>query len=831
MKTNRYTAALLATASVLASTALPAYAQEAPTNPTDGAKAAGDIVVTARRREETLISVPVVVTAVNGETLQNRGVVNLDGLSRIVPQLMVGPQGGSVQGGNISLRGIAGPDSNPFGDQAVSFTIDGVQVAKSTVRRMSDFDVGQVEVLKGPQALFYGKNSMGGIVTIRTNDPGPNFEAGGKIGYEFEAREKRAEAYISMPITETLGVRLAGQFSDMDGYLKDQTPRTSPYFNTERNPEVKDWGIRGTVKYEPNDKFDARLKLNFGKVDGNGPAATTQFVNCPSGSRQFGALGPVLGDSASCGAGGKNVNAGYGSVIASLPADSSLNMFRSDGKNFNKQDQYLTSLVMNYYPSDKLTVTSATGYYKVDYDACQNYENSYAVILPSCNLYRNREFSQELNFSTDLEGPLNFTGGLYYSNVDARTGSLTYLFGGLFPLLAPPGPGLPNGLGGPDSPALVNYYLFDMEGDAYSAFFEGTYAITDKLELSGGVRYSKEKKKLPSVLDGGGVASGAGNPFLLNVLGLSPTSLIPVTAGTPNIFGATLLKDKDSWEDWSPEATLSYRPSSDLTLFASYKQGFLSGSFNSSSVNLAAPNVDLSYKPQTISGFEAGVKARVAGDLLLNAAVYTYDVKDLQVVNFTNATSSIRNAAEAKIQGVEMDATWRTPVEGLLLNAAAAYNKSEYDSFPGAPCYNGQTAAEGCVGGVQELGGQVVPRSPKWNLQAGFNYDTPVAGKYKLGLSGGLNYSSSYLTDASNSPGSEQESYTMFDGSVRFGAEDDAWLFSLIGRNLTNEFVFFAAPDVPFTGNNAFGERLGDRFGSLSRGREILLQAAFKFGQ
>lgn len=95
-------------------------------------------------------------------------------------------------------------------------------------------------------------------------------------------------------------------------------------------------------------------------------------------------------------------------------------MFRSDGKNFNKQDQYLTSLVMNYYPSDKLTITSATGYYKVDYDACQNYENSYAVILPSCNLYRNREFSQELNFSTDLEGPLNATGGLYYSNVEAR---------------------------------------------------------------------------------------------------------------------------------------------------------------------------------------------------------------------------------------------------------------------------------------------------------------------------------------------------------------------------------------------------------------------------
>lgn len=819
-------ASLLATASGLV-IAQPAFAQS-----TDGdsAEATGDIVVTARRRDETLISVPVVVSAVSGDTLADRGVVNLDGLSRIVPQLMIGPQGGAVQGGNISLRGIAGPDSNPFGDQAVSFTIDGVQVAKATVRRMSDFDVAQVEVLKGPQALFYGKNSMAGIVNIRTNDPGDKFEAGVKLGYETEAREMRAEGYLSFPLGEGLGLRLAGQYSDMQGYLKDETPQTSRYFNTDTNPQVTDWGVRATLKYDAGDTFDARLKFNFSRVDGNGPASTTQYFYCPGGGRQFAALGPVLGDNSQCGAGDSNVNAGYGTLLATLPGDPRLNMFRADGKNFNKQDQMLTSLVMNFRPSDSLTITSATGLYKVEYDACQNYENSFAILLPSCNYYRNREFSQELNFATSLDGPLNFTGGLYYSNVNAKTGSYTYLFGGLFPLLAPPGPGLPNGLGGPDSPALVNMYYFQMRGKAYSAFAEATFAITPQLELSGGVRYTKEKKRLPVVLDGGGVASGAGNPFLLNLMGLSTTSLIPVVVGTPNIFGATLLKDHDSWKDWSPEVTLSYRPNSDMTLFASYKHGFLSGSFNSSSVNLASPNVDLSYKPQTIKGGEVGAKARF-GDLMVNAAVYTYRLNDVQVVNFTNATSSIRNAAKAKIEGFGADVTWRTPLQGLTLNGAMAYNKSKYKNFPGAPCYNGQTAAEGCVGGTQELGGQVIPRSPKWNFQAGINYDTPIGDSHKLGLTGGLTHSSSYLTDASNAPGSRQKAYTMLDGTIRFGAEDDMWQVSLIGRNLTNKFIFFAAPDVPFSGNNAFGVRLGDRFGSVSRGREILLQVGFKFGQ
>ena len=828
MRNTRYTVALLATASILA-TAQPVMAQDSGAQSAEDAEATGEIVVTARRRDETLISVPVVVSAVGGETLQNRGVVNLDGLSRIVPQLMIGPQGGSVQGGNISLRGIAGPDSNPFGDQAVSFTIDGVQVAKATVRRMSDFDVSQVEVLKGPQALFYGKNSMGGIVNIRTNDPGDHLEAGVKLGYETEAREMRAEGYLSFPLGAGLGLRIAGQYSDMRGYLKDQTPQTSAYFNTDSNPDVRDYGIRATLKYDAGDIFDARLKFNYGRVDGNGPASTTEFLNCPSGSRQFSALGPI-GDNSQCVAGEYNVNAGYGKVVSTIPTTRN-NNFRADGKNFNTQDQYLVSLVMNYHPSDKLTITSATGYYKIKYDACQNYENSYAVILPSCNVYRNREFSQELNFNTSFDGPLNLSGGLYFSDVKAGTGSLTYLFGGQFPLLAPPGsPGLPNGLGGPDTPALVNYYWFEMEGKAYSGFVEGTFAITDQLELSGGVRYTKENKRLPVVLDGGGVGSAAANPFLLNLMAIAPSDLVAVKVGTPNALGATLLKDHDSWDDWSPEVTLSYRPSGDLTIFASYKHGFLSGSFNSSSVNLAAPNVDLSYKPQTIKGAEVGIKARV-GDFLFNAAAYTYKLNDLQVVNFTNATSSIRNAARAKIEGFEADATWRTPLQGLTLNGAVAYNKSRYQSFPGAPCYNGQTVAEGCVLGVHELGGQVVPRSPEWNIQAGFNYETPVGDTMKLGLTGGLTHSSSYLTDASNSPGSRQKAYTMLDGTIRLGAEDDTWQVSLIGRNLTNKFVFFAAPDVPFTGANAFGVRLGDRFGSVSRGREILLQVGFKFGQ
>ncbi|MGH6644826.1 MAG: TonB-dependent receptor plug domain-containing protein, partial [Bradyrhizobium sp.] len=148
-----------------------------------------DIVVTARKRDETSIAVPVALTAVGGAEIERRAINNLDGIARIVPQLIVGEGGGTVQGGIIAIRGIAGADANPFGDQAVSFNIDGVQVARASVRRMSEMDIQQVEVLKGPQALFFGKNSPGGIISVRTADPTSSFAAKLSGGYEFNAHE------------------------------------------------------------------------------------------------------------------------------------------------------------------------------------------------------------------------------------------------------------------------------------------------------------------------------------------------------------------------------------------------------------------------------------------------------------------------------------------------------------------------------------------------------------------------------------------------------------------------------------------------------------------
>jgi iron complex outermembrane receptor protein len=790
-----------------AQTTSPAPTQTAATAAPASPGLGDDIIVTARKRDETLISVPVVVSAVSGASLARQGIVNMDGVARVVPQLLIGPQGGAVQGGNISIRGISGPDQNPFGDQAVSFNVDGVQVAKATVRRMSDFDTSQLEVLKGPQALFFGKNSPAGIISVRTNDPTRDFEAGMKVGYEFNAHEIRTEGYVSGPITESLGYRIAGFYDHMRGYLDDVVPEDSPYKDASHNPKQHEFGVRGTLKWDPSDRFNARLKFNIGKLNSNGPADLTGYVSCPDGARQSGS------GIDQCSVGHDNTNPGYGNVVGTIPG--TLNHFRTDGANFMHQRQILTGLEMNYDLTDAIKLTSVTGYYDLKLNQCQNYENDPVVLLPSCNILKDHEFSQELRFNTSFDSRLNFTGGAYYAHTNATTGSVTYLFGSNFDLLGP-------GFGGPNTPALVNAYLFKQIGTAYSGYLQAQYKPIDVIEIDVGGRYSYESKRLPIVRTGGGLSDGV----------IPGTTVLDESTEVP---ASILPKRKDHWTDFSPEITASYRPTNMLTFFGSYKHGFLSGGFNSGSVTFNPAGypggvLDLSYKPQTVKGFEVGMKGEFFDRTLrANLAAYTYKITDQQVSDVINATNTISNAGGSRVKGIEADFTWRTPFPGFTINGNVAYNKGTYTKYPDAPCYGGQTLATGCsAAGTQNLGNTELIRAPKINAGGGFDYETPINESWRFGLHGNVMHSSSYLTDASSAPNGRQPPYTLVDASARIFQRSGSWELALIGRNLTDKYYFVASSVVPFSAS-ADGN-LTDRFASFSRGREIWLQATFKFG-
>lgn len=783
----------------------------------------GEIVVSARKRDETLLSVPVAVAAVNAEQLSSRGITNLEGVARTIPGLILAEAAGSHQGGALALRGIGATDGNTFGDQAVGFYIDGVMVARSSPRKMSEIDLQQIEVLKGPQALYYGKNSPAGVIVIRTADPGDRFEAGGKIGYEFNAKEIRGEAFVSSPLTDSLGIRVAVGASDMKGWTKNVATPGTIYSPTDRtSPSAKEFNSRLTLKYDDGGPFSARFKFAYGYVKNDGFAANSQLVSCPRGFSQEGPLGADdcrpddvtvrsnLGTRYATG----GVNTVTGALIPPNP-------YFGDGIPFARHHQYLSGLELSFDVSDDMTFKSTTGFYKINMDSVDDYYNNDPTFpfnplageagvggfLGSVVDLDIREISQELRLESSFDGPFNFMIGGYAQKQRVEQINIAAV----------------------NAVNPINLFAparAVQKGEAYSAFASGTFDISDQIELSGGVRYSYEKKRAfyYRLLDGRLPAAQGGAAYLAG-------DLVPT------------VRPRRSFDNFSPEVMLTYRPNSNLTLYGGWKRGFLSGGFNAASGgNTVAVLPDRSYDEQTVEGFEGGIKGQfLDGAVRANLAVFSYKIDGLQTsrIDPVSVANDIRNAATARSKGVEFDLTWRTLLDGLSLNGGVAYNRARYLEYNDGPCYGGQRIAEGCNLGFnaargvytqQDLSGQPLVRAPEWGVALGANYETEIGNGDKIGLNVAGNYSSKIFTDSANSPGGVQKGYWLLDASARYETAGGIEL-AIIGRNLTNTYYFQRSADVPLGGtpSGTATSIRPDTTASVSRGREIWVRAGFKF--
>ena len=267
-----FTAALLGTATLgVVLPALPASAAEQQLE---------EVTVTARKRAESILKVPVVETVIGKAQIEQYGVNDIQSISNQVPGLVVG-LGESAFGSQISLRGVGTSTLDATVDQSVSLNIDGMQMTQGNAYTVGVFDMANVQVLKGPQALFYGKASPGGVIAIRTADPTDQPEIILRGGYEAEANTKEGEAIFSGPITDTLLVRLSGKYSQSDGFFNNvavgQQSMTvpvpfppysltfpigakSPIYKHVSNTETS--MLRGTAIWTPDDRFRARLKVN-----------------------------------------------------------------------------------------------------------------------------------------------------------------------------------------------------------------------------------------------------------------------------------------------------------------------------------------------------------------------------------------------------------------------------------------------------------------------------------------------------------------------------------------------------------------------------------------
>jgi iron complex outermembrane recepter protein len=801
-RTRGLRTALLCGAAFSGAVALPgvAHAQDAEVA-AQAADTAGErvIIVQARRQNETLQEVPVTVTAIGGDTLARYNIDQVADVTSRVPTLNV-QVGGSGSGGQLSLRGVGSSNISAAFDSAVAFEYDGVVVSTMRLVQAGFFDVEQIDVLRGPQSLFFGKSATAGVLSLRSANPTSDWEVGMRGSYEFEEKGYLLSGYISGPISDTLGIRVAAQFNDIDEFQILQ-PGT-PAVNQERG--LTDFIGRVTLDWQPSDMFRANLKVQYTKNENDGAVGTAE-IGCGAN----GIADPVflLG-------GGLQIPAGYNcdtndqryflpdaapQLASGVPTPS-----RAAGRNgvpFGETEVWFGRLQFELDLSDTLTLTSVTGLLNmdaVDFD-CYSYAGVFPGGVPGgagCSDPTNKleQYSQELRLASDFDGAFNFMLGAFYEDrtfiFDTSQQGVNISFLGRDP---------------------VTGFTYDWDKthttktEALSFFGSAMIDITDKLELSGGVRWTDESKVQTIAV-----------PYVHLFL-QGPNFVQPGFFSGPINF-------KD--DNISPEVTLRYQANDDLNFFASYKTGFKSGGIDNSalpsnSLSQAALTGDFSaliFQSEKAQGGEVGVKSQWADrSFTLNATAYYYVFEDLQVQNFNAQTIQFitTNAGELTTKGVDLEARWNTPVTGLNLSANLSWLDTEYTADFFQP---------GGQGGLINLKGRRGSQAPEWSGNFAVDWAIPLSDTLELFLSGNANYNDGYITDETSLNDFVQPSFWTLDSNVSIGHPDGNWKLSLVAQNLTDEIFVITSGGRPFLSPTG-----DDLVLTQNRGRQVFAEISFKF--
>lgn len=775
-------------------TALPAQAQDA--------NQLGEVIVTARKRQESILNVPVIETAIQQKQLERFQTQDLSDIASKVPGLSLGEAVLSI-GTQVSLRGVGTNTLDAGVDQSVSLNLDGLQLSNGLAYSAGLFDIGQVEVLKGPQALFYGKNSPGGVIAMRTADPTDEFEVIARAGYEFEARQRQGQLIVSGPVNDQLKLRLASQYSKQDGFFKNAAiaaPGTGalPPQNG-RNPEVTDYIVRGTVLWNPNDAMSARIKLNM-VHDDSPEGGAEQMVSCPDGVGAVPGYGiPFLG-------GGEDCKKDRTLRVVNLDPKAFIGV-KNGGQPFIESDQHFGTAEFNFRLSPGLTLTSTTGYYWLKSSSLINgTQSTYAATpLAAENDFRRRDFTQEVRVNSDwADKPVNFTAGAYYQDAE---------FKNKITLLGNTALGLPQYL------ALGAH---DVTVESSSVFGQARWKVVPSLEVALGARWTDERRKDDAV----------------NLLAQKRVALA---------------EPKIASHDLSPELTLTWKPQDNLTVFGSLKKGYKSGSFTVTTP--AADGADNAFGDEKVEGGEVGLKSRLLDRrLALNVAAYDYKYTGLQVGANEIALNGLPqvhtiNAGGAKVYGIDFDAAYYVPqIDGLNLHGSVNWNHARFTELNNVPCWGGQTIAEGCdqllnpATGLytsQDLKGAPLVRAPNWQANFGFDYEMPVRDGMKLILASDSQYSSKYTTILGDRPDFFQGAFIKTDLSLTLQGRDDRWELALIGKNLNNKLTAGNCVNL----NHANGQILGGEVTGgtgrgpagvdevtcfVDRGRELWIRATFR---
>ncbi|MFZ4690030.1 MAG: TonB-dependent receptor [Polymorphobacter sp.] len=680
------------------------------------ADAGGDqIIVTARRRAESVQDVPIAVSVVGSAQIEATGAFNISRLVQLQPSVQF--ISSNPRNSAINIRGLGAPFglTNDGIEQGVGLYIDQVYQGRIAASTLDFVDVDQVEILRGPQGTLYGKNTTAGAINITTRRPSFDLEARGEFSYG-NLDFIQGKASISGPIVaDRLAARISASFTKREGTL----------FNTVTGRDVNqtdNLGIRAQLFWQASDNLDFTLYGDYNRQD---PEAFAQnFVKTVptlrAANRQFANLARLSNFTPS----------------SANPFD---RLVDNDSPLQAKQILAGVSLLANW-DIGPATVTSITAWRKWDWFPSNDRDfTPLPITTISANPSQQRQWSQELRLASNGSNKFDYVAGLFYFHQTINTqgvqqqGSSAGLWL-LGPTVNAANPGLINGLRSDNDIRYTN--------DSAALYGKLTWNISDTLSLAPGIRVNYDKK------DGSYIASVSG--------GLSP-----VTPAQQVIKNGVLQNQNYQavFSDWniSGDITLSWKLTDNVLAYATYARSFKSGGINLSGIPTLAdgvtPAVQLAtVDPEKVNHYEIGLKSQLLDNsATINLAVFRTDIDDFQATVVDGSIGVIRgylaNVPKVRSQGFELDLALR-PVDNFNVYANLAYTDAKYVSFPGAPPPVELTG--GAVQFVDASGGRL-PGVSKYAISYGGEYRIPSnafggEGEFYLGIDGSLR------SDFSSSP-------------------------------------------------------------------------------
>ncbi|MBA3999673.1 TonB-dependent receptor [Brevundimonas sp.] len=783
-----------------------------------------EIIVTAQKREQSLQDVPIVVTSLSQQVLEDAGVRDIKDMQILTPGLTVT----STTSETITtarIRGVGTVGDNPGLESSVGVVIDGVYRPRNGVGFGDLGEMSRIEVLKGPQGTLFGKNTSAGVINIITEAPSfqPGFE-GEVTGGNFGAWGVSASA--TGPLSENIAGRLYVAARQRDGFYDVDTgdgPRTMTEDQTQDF-----WTARGQLLILPSDLASIRLIADYSKREEFccvasqirvGP--TFGFINALSNGQ--GQAAPVTG-------GSFGPAPGYDFVPYSRTAYSN----RDTGQEI--EDYGFSAEVNADIESWNATVTSVT--------AWRSWEsvNGMDVDFTGADLiYRNQDgnfgfgidtLSQELRLAGSTANFDWLIGGFYARENLSRDDSyflgadynpyLSFLFTATVPAaLGGPNPGRiqcftdPTGFNplcaaglAPPNPLAPTQIVgqgvddhYSQTSETFAIFTNNTWRVTDAFELTLGLRWTQDEKDLQVQQDNINGNGAACLGALANQGSASPTptsALGALCLPWSNPFYDNRAVTENFTEDaFSGTFKAAYRLNDSLMIYGSYARGYKGAGYNLDRVQTGViPDASLYFPAETVDSWELGFKSTLFNrSLLFNATLFDQTFEDFQLNTFLGTAFVVESIPELNSTGVDMDMLWFTPVEGLTLNGGLTYTDTTYGNFTAADLINPSR-----FGPLSLLPGAQMSFAPEWSVTGGMSYERSLGN----GLMGRFNlsakYSSEYNTGSDLLPAKMQDAFTLVNGRIGFGAEDRSWMLEVWGQNLTDEEYYQVVFNAPLQG-------------------------------